>query len=366
MAIAHALVLPLRDHASLRRRVSALAENRPAVYRMLDPTGRVIYVGKAKQLRTRILSYFRARPPHKAARILQAADDIQWAYVPSEFSALLRELREIKRHRPLYNSRMKRRRNVGFIKISGGPAPKIYVGSTPGSREVSHYGPFVHVGRLRESVKILNDVLGLRDCALDVSIAFAEQRDLFEPERRAACLRHELGTCLGPCAGFVTEQDYHGRLAIATTFLEGRGIDPLNQVIETMARASDAQHFEIATRWRERFDTLTWLLGSCATAHATLESLSFVYTDPGAYGDDRAYVVRRGTVRASAPAPRSPIELEAFRALVAEHADVAPEPGPIPSDAIDETLLVMSWFRKHPRALRRTVPLGDWLDQHTA
>jgi excinuclease ABC subunit C len=331
---------------------------------MLDATGRVIYVGKAKQLRTRILSYFRAAPPEKAWRILQATDDIQWDYVASEFAALLRELREIKRHRPLYNSRMNRRRHVAFVKVSGKPAPKIYVGSHPGGHDVRHYGPFLQVGRLKESVKDLNDVLGLRDCALDMSIAFAEQRDLFEPERRAACIRHELGTCLGPCGGFVTEFDYHHKLDVAMSFLEGRGIDPLNQVIEAMAHASDSQHFEVATRWRARFDSLTWLLGACAKAHATLEALSFVYTDPGTHGDDRSYVVRRGTIRALAPTPRSPIERAAFRALVSEHLATAPEPGPVPTEAIDETLLVMSWFRQHPGALRRTEALADWLENH--
>ena len=93
MAITSALVLPLRDQTQLKRRVSALTEDRPAVYRMLDAVGRVIYVGKAKQLRTRVMSYFRAKAPDKAARILQAAHDIQWDYVPSEFAALLRELR---------------------------------------------------------------------------------------------------------------------------------------------------------------------------------------------------------------------------------------------------------------------------------
>ena len=366
MAVASTLALPLRDHSHLKRRVSALTENRPAVYRMIDPTGRVIYVGKAKQLHTRILSYFRAQHPDKAARILQATDDIQWDYVPSEFAAFLRELREIKKHRPLYNSRMKRRRNVGFVKVSGGPAPKVYVGSTTGGDDVRHYGPFIQVGRLRDGIKELNDILGLRDCALDISIAFAEQRDLFEPERHAACLRHELGTCAGPCAGFVTEHDYREKLEAAIAFLECRAVDPLNQVIEAMSHASDSNHFEMATRWRARFDALTWLMGACTRALATLDGLSFVYNDPGTHGDDRTYVIRRGTVRASAPTPSSPIEFEAFRPLVSEHLEAAPEPGPIPTEAIDETMLVMSWFRRHPGALRRTVGIDKWLELHSA
>ncbi len=366
MAVAATLVLPLRDLSFLKRRVSMLAENRPAIYRMIDASGRVIYVGKAKQLRSRLLTYFRARHPDKAARILQAAHDIEWDYVPSEFAALVRELRDIKRCRPAYNVRMNRTRRVAFVKISAGPAPKIYVGPGAGGPDVRHYGPFPQVHRLRDCVRVLNDVLGLRDCALDTSIAFAEQCDLFQPTRRAACLRHELGTCLGPCAGFVTERDYFERLQAAVDFCEGRGIVPVQTVIRTMMHASARNEYELAARWRERFDALTWLLAACTRAHASLEAMSFVYTDPGTYGDDRAYVIRRGTVRAAAPAPRTPIEREAFRALVAEHVDGPSDPGPIPSDAIDETVLILSWFRRHPRALRRTVALTDWLKRNAA
>ncbi len=365
MAVARPLTLALGEVGTLKRRVAALAENRPAVYRMLDPTRRVLYVGKAKQLRGRLLSYFRARyPEDKAARILQATADIEWDYVPSEFAALLAELRQIKRHRPLFNVRMNRTRRAVFIKVSGGPAPKIYVGRHPGTHDVRHYGPFPGAGRLHDAVRVLNDLLGLRDCAIKMPIAFRDQGDLFESRARAGCLRHDLRTCLGPCAGFVTEREYRERVDTAVAFVEGRRLAPIDRVIAGMVEASDQEDFERATWWRDKFDALTWLLAACTRAHATLNQLSFVFVDPGVYGDDRAYVVRHAQVRASAPAPRTPIEIEAFRALVEEHVGVTTDPGPIPAVAIDETLLVLNWFRRHPAALRHTTPLEDWLARH--
>lgn len=358
-----ALALPLTDLEPLRRRVATLTENRPGVYRMLDAARRVMYVGKAKRLRTRLLTYFRAADTdEKAGRILRAAADIEWEYQPSEFAACLAELRLIRRFRPPFNVHMNQTRRVGFIKVSGGPAPKIFVSRAAPTDGMTHYGPFVGPGRLIEAVRVLNDLLGLRDCALDMPIHYAEQGELFGPAGRAACPRYDFGTCTGPCGGLVSESEYRRRVSVAMAFLEGRGIAPLDRVVREMTDLSSANAFERAARWRDRFEALEWLLAASVRARAAVLALTFVYTDPGALGDARAYVIRRATVRATAPAPHSPLEVEAFRALVAEHAVPERELGALPTEAIDETLLLLSWFRRHPSALRRTVPLQRWVE----
>lgn len=361
-----ALALPAGDLDALRRRVTSLVENRPGVYRMLDPSGKVAYVGKAKKLRSRLLTYFRASyPEDKAARILHAAGDIEWQYVPSEFSAYLTELRQIQRYRPVFNVQLNRVRRATFIKVLNGPAPKVYHGGGITDKDAVGYGPFESPGRVAEGIKTLNDLLGLRDCAASMPIVFAEQGDLFAPTRQAACLRHELGFCTGPCAGFVTESLYHQRIATARAFLEGRTIQPIDQVVDAMAEASAEQTFERAARWRQKFEHLEWLLAAIARARSAIDLLTFVYRDPGVFGDDRAYLVRRGVVKAVFPYPTTPIEQEAFTAVVAEElaADPGPEPTTtIPRESVDEIMLVMSWFRRHPDALRRTTPLGEWVN----
>jgi len=355
-----ALALPLGDTGLLRRRIAALAENRPAVYRMLDPADRVIYVGKAKRLRLRLLSYFRAaQQDEKAGRIVRAAADITWDYCPSEFAAALGELRQIKQYRPIFNVQMNRRYNVAFVKVSGGPAPKVFVSRSAGEDGMRYYGPFRGPSRLSETVRVLNDLLGLRDCALRMPVVPQGQGDLFGA-RRAACMRYDFGTCTGPCAGLVTDSEYRRRVETAMGFLEGRSLAPLDRVIGEMAAASDQNAFERATWWRERFEALEWLLAAATRARTGVEMLTFVYSDPGALGDERVYVIRRATVCASAPAPHTPIEREAFRALVAEHARRAEPEALNPSD-LDEMLLLLAWFRKRPSALRRTVPLSVWM-----
>ncbi len=355
------LALPLTDLGRLRRKVLALSENRPAVYRMLDPTGRVVYVGKAKRLRNRLLSYFRASyPEDKGARILHAATDIEWDYAPSEFAAMLGELRQIRRFRPVFNVRMNRNRRVGFIKISAAPAPKIYIGSSPGPEGTRHYGPFTSVAQLKAGVRVLNDLLGLRDCSIKMPMVFKEQGDLFGLELPAACLRHDLGHCTAPCGGYVSATEYDARLQTAISFIEATTISPLDRVVEEMISASDRKEFELATWWRKKFDHLEQLLSASVRARNAVAALSFVYTDPGVYGDDRAYVIRQATVRAAAPAPLTPIEREAFRALVMEHSSVEPGGHSIPADSMDEMLILLQWFRSHPTALNRTVPLEEW------
>ncbi|MFI5235784.1 MAG: nuclease [Gemmatimonadales bacterium] len=358
-----ALALPTTDLGALRQRVKLLAEDRPAIYRMVDPAGRVLYVGKARRLRTRLLSYFRAQyPDDKGARILHAAHDILWNYVPSEFAAVLGEIREIRRHRPPFNFQGNRSRMPVFITVAAGPAPRLEARRRLPTGDERCYGPFGSAGRVQAGLRALNDLLGLRDCAAKMPMVFADQADLFSAPRQAACLRHDFGFCLGPCAGFTTGEEYHRRVMAAVEFLEGRSIRPVDRVVMEMGRAAEDQSFEEATRWREKFETLEWLLSATTRARSAVELLSFVYRDPGLHGDDRAYLIKRGTVRATFPYPTTPIELEGFRAVVREEM-ARPEPpaGLLPVAKLDEMLVVMSWFRRQPEAFRRTSKLEDWV-----
>ena len=113
--------------AVMRDAVRTEAKDRPGVYRMLSSDGEVVYVGKSKKLRTRLLSYFRCSfPEDKGARILRDAHKIEWDYTPSEFGALLEELRLIKRLRPRFNVAMKRDgRNFCFLKLTRGAALRV-------------------------------------------------------------------------------------------------------------------------------------------------------------------------------------------------------------------------------------------------
>lgn len=357
-----ALALPATDLEALRLRVRRLAEDRPGTYRMLDAGGRVLYVGKAKQLRTRLLSYFRAEyPEEKAARILHAASDIAFDYAPSEFAAALTELRLIRKHRPTFNVAMNRARQYGFLVLTDEPAPRLLATISPERHAGRSYGPIPSRARASEGVRVLTDLLGLRDCRADMPVHYADQGDLFSEPRRAACPRFDFGTCLAPCAGLVKQTDYRARAEDAAAFCDGRSVQPMHRIITEMVTRSEAGDYEGALRWRTKFEALEWLLAATTRARTALDLLTFVYRDPGAHGDARAYVIIGGEVRATYPDPTSPIEREAFRAVVQQEQNrPAPPLDRVDAERLQQRLLVMSWFRTRPEAWRRTQPLEAW------
>jgi excinuclease ABC subunit C len=367
------LTAPAADSLEeLRARVKATAQRRPGVYQFVDQGGGVFYVGKAKDLRARLLSYFSAPwPDSKSAHLIRAAADITWRYQPSEFAALLEELRLIARLRPFSNVRGNRTsRRMVFVKLTGGVAPKLKVTEHTTDRGARYYGPFQSGWRTADSIRVLSDLLKLRDCAQDRPLRYADQADLFGASEPAACLRHELGTCLGPCAAKCSGETYRAAVAQAVEFMESRAVAPLDRVLDGMADASGAQDFERAALWREKLDALESLFAAVSRLRAATQALSFVYgvrdrteVKHGGGRDDRVYLVHRGLVRAAAPWPRTPIERDAFAAAV-ERAAGLPAGGPAAHTApeMDELLLVMSWFRQHPEEFESTTPLGEWME----
>ncbi len=342
------------------------ATDRPGVYRMLAPDGEVLYIGKSKRVRSRLLSYFRcAYPAEKGARILREAREIDWEYCPSEFAALLHELRLIKRFRPRFNVKMKRdAHNYAFIKITRGVAAKLLVVRGPGADDGGiYYGPFLGARRVEEAIRELNDVLGLRDCALDRPMRFNDQEELFGTpvrERTPGCIRYEVRKCLGPCVGGCSATQYTDRVRQARAFLDGGDDGPIATLRRQMEDASEALQFERAAALRDKLARLEELRGEFARLRFAVETLSFVYTVPGHNGDDRVYLIRRGRVRAEGTAPRSADERDQLRALVYDVFDTTKNGGAretvgtIPAHEIDELLLLSSWFRRFPQELART------------
>ena len=334
----------------LREHVRAHAENRPGVYRLLGPERQVLYVGKSIRLRSRLLSYFRADRGEKAGEIVALARAVEWDNHPSEFAALLREFRLIRRLRPPFNVQHKKERAVCFIRIPREPAARVLVTLRPVDDGSEYFGPFLGADRARAAVRALVDVLGLRTCPATTPLQLADQQDLFEPERVALCARAELRRCIAPCAAGCTEREYAGRLDVARRFLRGETDEPLHRLRERLQLASERWIYEYAAVVKERMELLEAHRGSLLRMERALEALSALYHVSGHDGDDRLYLLQRGLVRAEMKVPRSDSERRAMRAR-AERILGSPAPpySRIGGDGVAEMLLVERWFRRNPQ-----------------
>lgn len=350
---------------SLRQHVRLLAEDRPGIYRMLDATGAVLYVGKSVHVRSRILSYFNAPSGDKAERIMREARSVEWEYVPNEFAALLKEMRLIRRHRPRYNVRHKGRPVFCFVKLTHDPAPQLAVVGRPNAEDATYFGPFPGVRQVGEAIRELARVLGIRDCPANTPVFFADQLEIFARGHAPRCLRGELGSCLAPCAGLPTAAAYAAAVRVARRFLEGRGHEPIELLNERMAGAVARLDFEYAAMLRDRALELTGFRDRLAAWRGEVEGLTFLYRVPGFHGADRLYLIRRGRVRRELDYPKG----ARARSLAVERiGDVfdtrEAAPRTLEADEAAEILFVAAWFRGHPRELKRTRKPDQWLASH--
>lgn len=344
--------------AKLRAQIRLLAPRQPGVYGMVDAHHELIYVGKAKNLRARLCSYFRPRSrPPKAGKIVAQTRRILWEICPGEFASLLRELELIRRWRPRFNVQgQPLRRRHTFICVGRKPAPYAFLAADPPRTALSVYGPIPAGRRANEAVRRVNDCFLLRDCPQAVEIVFPDQGELFPEVRDAGCLRLELAMCVGPCTGTCSRAAYQAQLQQARAFLAGTDVSPMSLLEQQMEAAAAAQEYERAAALRDRLAPLQWLAGRLERLRYARQRLSFVYPVSGLDGSQVWYLVHGARTLAAVPAPtdaeskaraRDAIE-SAFRAERASWLREAYEHA-------DGMMLVLAWFRKHPAELKRTL-----------
>ncbi|HEU5169740.1 MAG TPA: excinuclease ABC subunit UvrC [Gemmatimonadales bacterium] len=236
---------PLSD--ALARKLDTLPDG-PGVYLWKDARGEVLYVGKAKRLRSRVRSYFAddfsGSPKQSVLQRLIA--DVDTIVVGSEAESLLLENNLIKEYRPRFNVRLKDDKSYPSIAVTAEPFPRVLVTrrrDLPGAR---YFGPYTDVSQLRRTLAIIRRLYTVRSCADDLP---RERRD-------RPCLDYHIGRCRAPCVGWQSEADYRAMVNDVLAFLEGRTRDVRQKVREAMLEASEQEDYERAGRLR---DALRWL-----------------------------------------------------------------------------------------------------------
>ena len=219
---------------------------RPGVYRMLDSEGDVLYVGKARNLRSRVTSYFRASGlATKTIALMNKVDDIQVTVTASETEALLLEQSLIKADRPIYNVLFRDDKSYPYICLTEHPFPRLTLHRGTKRQVGRYFGPYPSAGAVRESIQVLQKLFQLRSC-----------EDGFYKNRSRPCLQHQIGRCSAPCVGRVESKDYAADVDLAQMFLEGRSRAVLQELKQRMETASEARKFEYAARYRDQIAQL--------------------------------------------------------------------------------------------------------------
>jgi excinuclease ABC subunit C len=341
--------------AGLRRGVRALGPRCPGVYGMIDLHGELVYVGKAKNLRARLLCYFRARSRDpKAGRILGQTRSVVWEICSDEFAALHRELELIRRWRPRFNVQGQPHRwQHTYVCLGRSPAPYVFLAARPPAKAVASFGPIAAGLRAREAVRRLNDWFQLRDCSQSQVMAFADQADLFAGESSPGCLRHELGTCLGPCAALCSQDRYAQHVRGARAFLGGHDVTPLAKLEGAMREAAAHQAFERAAVLRDNLEALSWLADQLAQRRQANAMPTTLYPVRGRDGGTVWYVLHGGRAVAALPAG------DLTEATLAQLPGLASERVRLgrPGDQVAGALLLAAWLRRHPRERERLMPV---------
>jgi excinuclease ABC subunit C len=226
---------------------------RPGVYLMKDAQGRVIYVGKAKNLRNRAAHYFTqiAAVEERTADLVKAIADIDFLEADTEVDALLMEARLIKDIQPRFNIVQKDDKSFPYLQIRvREDFPRVEFTRTPRRRGVKLYGPFTSAKSLRRAMQVLQRIFKFRTCTLDIK-ADDERWRWFRP-----CLLHSIRQCTAPCNFRVTKEDYRRQIRALRMVLEGKRKKLIALMEKEMQEASAATRFEKAARIRDEINAL--------------------------------------------------------------------------------------------------------------
>jgi len=236
----------------------------PGVYLMMDKTGKVIYVGKAKKLKNRVSQYFQDSSSHnaKTKQMVSQVDHFDTIFVTSEFEALVLENSLIKRHMPHYNILLKDDKGYPFVRLSKEEYPRFTMANKYADDGAKYFGPFGGRYETRQAIDAVCAALKLPTCRK----RFPRDLDADRP-----CLNYHMGRCDGFCQSRVSAEEYRRRIDLAAKLLEGKSKQLLRELTAEMEAEAEALHFEKAAVLRDRINAIgalgkkqTVIAGLCA------------------------------------------------------------------------------------------------------
>ncbi len=223
---------------------------RPGIYKMQDESGEIIYIGKAKNLKNRVSSYFRSQSasPKQQAMVARVAN-IEVMVTHTEGEALLLESQQIKRFKPRYNICLRDDKSYPYVFLSDHDFPQLTFHRGAKKRKGMYFGPYPSAGAVRETLKLLQKIFPVRQC-----------EDSFFKHRTRPCLQYQIQRCTAPCTQLISQQDYYRDVENTKLFLQGKGGQVIDDLVQRMEKASAQLAFEQAAVFRDQIVRLRSVL----------------------------------------------------------------------------------------------------------
>ena len=268
----------IKDKDTIKKEIIALLPQDPGVYRFLDSAGKIIYVGKAKNLKKRVSSYFVSenRLNAKTRALVSKIADVKFTVVENEQDAFLLENNLIKENQPRYNILLKDSKTYPWICIKNEPFPRVFITRTLTRDGSLYFGPYSSAMYAHSLTDMFHSMFRLRTCSLKLN------REDIAKGKFKECLNFHIGKCDAPCIGKIAEEDYGENIEAIKNILKGNSSQMIRLFKEKMTEAASRMEFELAQAYKERMQLLSAHYNKSLIVQPTLANLdvfSIVFTD---------------------------------------------------------------------------------------
>jgi len=257
-----------------------LLPEKPGVYQYFDKTGKIIYVGKAKNLKKRVSSYFNNLESHsgKVRVLVSKIEDLRFIVVDTEFEALLLENNLIKEHQPRYNVLLKDDKTYPWICIKNEPFPRIFPTRNIIKDGSAYFGPYASVRMMRNLLDLVKHLYPMRSCSLNLCDSNIQSK------KYKVCLEYHIGNCKGPCEGRQTPEDYAESVCSIREIMKGNIIVVKQQLVEQMKSFAETLEFERAQLIKEKIELLDNYQGKSTVVNPAIHNVDVfsIVTDENA------------------------------------------------------------------------------------
>jgi excinuclease ABC subunit C len=237
-------------NSNLESKIKNLPDN-PGVYQFLNDKGKVIYVGKARNLKNRVRSYFHdSVTSAKTLALINKINDFELILTDNEIEALVLENNLIKDLKPRYNINLKDDKSYPFIKVTNEPYPRVYPTRRVVKDGSKYFGPYTNVKDMKSALRMINQIFKIRSCKLNID------QESIDKKKFKVCLDYHIHKCDGPCEGLVSEKDYNDMVSEVVKLLKGKTDDLIKDLTIKMETAVGKMEYEKAAEVRDKRDQL--------------------------------------------------------------------------------------------------------------